>query len=109
MYNTGKKLTKVEKREKEAKEMELKKKKLSQLGQQTKVEKQEKKDKEPRKEEGDAQMDTDDMPLFISNTDSDNSMKGAKKKCIINKKLTKPPPEKKVTLRSYPCISSDGS
>ena len=99
-YNTGKKLMKAEKKMKGEKEMQIKKKKLEQMGQLTKGEKQEKKDENLQKEEeqqkkDDAPMDTDDMPLLISNTDSDDGLKGTKKKCIFNKKPTKPPIRKK--------------
>ena len=69
--------------------MQIKKKKLEQMG-----EKQEKKKEEQQKKD-DAPMDTDDMPLFISNTNSNDGLKGMKKKHIFNKKPTKPPIRKK--------------
>ena len=95
MYDAGKKLTKAEKKIKEEKEMQLKKKKLKELGQLAKVEKQEKKEEKPQKVEDGRPMDTDDMPLLISNIGSDDSMKGMKKKWNMNKKPTKPPLRKK--------------
>ena len=55
--------------------MQIKKKKLEQMGQPTKGEKQEKKEEDLQKEQqkkDDAPMDTDDMPLLISDTDSDD-------------------------------------
>ena len=90
MYDAGKKKMKAEKKIKEEKKMQIKKKKLEQKGQPTKGEKQEKKEENPHKEEeqqkkGDAPMDTDDMPLLISDTDSYDSSKGMKKKCTFNK------------------------
>ena len=94
-YNAGKKFMKAEKKEKEAKEMQLQKKKLQKLGQPAKVEKQGEKKEEPQKEEDDAPMDTDDMPLLISDTDSNDDTKGMKKKWIVHKKPTKPPLRKK--------------
>ena len=94
LYDTGKKLTKAEKKIKEEKEMQVTKKKLEQL-QPTKTDKQEKKEEKPQKEEDDKAMDTDDMPLLISNTVSDDGSKGTKKKHIVNKKPTKPPLRKK--------------
>ena len=70
------------------------------MGQVTKTEKQEKKEENKQKEEeqqkmDDAPMDTDDMPLLISNTDSDDSSKGTKRKHIFNQKPTKPPIKKR--------------
>ena len=75
--------------------MQVKKKKLEQLGQPAKAEKQEKKQQEPQKEEDDKLMDTDDMPLPISDTDSNDGWKVTKKKCIMNKKPTKSTPRKR--------------
>ena len=77
--------------------MEVKKKKLEQL-QPAKAEKQEKKEEKPQKEEDNKAMDTDDMPLLISDTDSDDGSKRMKKKCIVNKKPTKLLLRKKVDL-----------
>ena len=97
-YNAGKKLMMTEKTIKEEKEMQIKKKKLEQLGQLTKGEKQKKDEnlqKEEQQKKDDAPMDTADMPLLISDTDSDDSSKGTKKKHIFNKKPTKPTIRKK--------------
>ena len=99
-YDAGKKLTKVEKKEKEAKEMELKKQKLEKVGEMTKVEKQEKEKEAQLKKDDGAPMDTDDMPALISDNESNDGAKGMKKKWIVNKKPTKPPPgESNIVLR----------
>ena len=100
MYDAGKKLLKAEKKIKEVKEMQIKKKKLEQMGQLTKGEKQERKEENLQKEEeqqkkDDTPMDTDNMPLLISDTNNDDGLKGTKKKYIFNKKPTKPPIRKK--------------
>ena len=85
---------KAVKKIKEKKEIQVKKKNLEQL-QPTKDEKQEKKEDKPQKEADDT-MDTDDMPLLISDTNSDDSSKGMKRKCIVNEKPTKPLLRKKL-------------
>ena len=66
-YNTGKKLEKAEKFEKEQKEAAEKLTKLK--GMKTKSEKQVKKE-EPQKEKDNTSMDTDDMTVLISDSNS---------------------------------------
>ena len=98
-YDAGKRLTKVEKKEKEAKEMELKKQKLEKAGQMTKVEKQEKEKEEQLKKDDGAPMDINDMPTLISDDESNDGVKGTKRKGSSTKSPpSPPPPQEKVTL-----------
>ena len=75
--------------------MELQKQKLQKAGQMAKVEEQEKEKEEPSQEDEDASMDTNEMPILISDNNDEDGMKDTKKKQIFNKKPTKLPPRKK--------------